>query len=273
MTPLLFGPPERRLFGIYSAPATAPTAAVLLCPPVGQELLRAHRFHRVLSDRLLRLGVAVLRFDYYGTGDSGGDSTEGDLEGWTEDVGTAHAELVRQVGDLPITWYGARMGATLAAAAAARGGIETPDRLVLWDTVLDGADWLRELCREHLSIVEQFFCIPPRDLRRRFAANPEAFADSPLGFEMSARLLDQLHRLSADSVDLPRHGVTTVIAAPVDQRAQAWAGRQAGRGVAIETVLLRHALIWFADAVPGNALVPAEGLQVLLKHLRPQATA
>ena len=46
MTPLTFGPAGRRLFGIFHAPATglAPASAVLLCPPMGQELFRAQRF-------------------------------------------------------------------------------------------------------------------------------------------------------------------------------------------------------------------------------------
>lgn len=269
MTPLIFGPSGRQLFGVLNAPAHA-TSAVLMCPPVGQELLRAYRFHRVLADRLLRAGVATLRFDYHGTGDSAGDDSDGDLEGWAGDVHAAHAELRSQVGPVPITWYGPRLGGTVAALAATQrsDARPTPDRLVVWDPVLDGSAWLRELCREHLSVMEDMYCVPPRDLRSRLAADPEAFAEGPLGFELSVTLREQLHQLGPEPVSLPRGCPSTVICSPAHQATLEWVQRQASGGASVEPVLLDHALIWFADAVPGNALVPAEGLQVLLKHLR-----
>ena len=98
MTPMLFGPASRQLFGLYHAPERESKLAVLICMPLGQEAVRAHRLFRVLSDRLARAGVAVLRFDYHGSGDSPGEDTDGELEGWRRDICTAHEELRRRTG-------------------------------------------------------------------------------------------------------------------------------------------------------------------------------
>ncbi|MBK7659827.1 MAG: hypothetical protein IPJ28_12035 [Betaproteobacteria bacterium] len=71
--PLRLGEPPRQLFAMLQpAGGAAPRQhGVLLCNPFGQEAIRAHRLVRVLGDRLAAAGFAVMRFDYYGTGDSG----------------------------------------------------------------------------------------------------------------------------------------------------------------------------------------------------------
>ena len=98
--PRCFGPSARRLFGIYHPPAegSAGRPAVVLCNPFGQEAIRAQRMMRVLGERLARNGHAVLRFDYFGTGDSLGDDIEGDLEGWALDVMEAHRRVAARLG-------------------------------------------------------------------------------------------------------------------------------------------------------------------------------
>jgi len=269
MTPRLFGPAARRLFGIFHAPANglAPTAAVLLCPPMGQELIRSQRFFRVLSDRLARAGVAVLRFDYHGTGDSPGDEVDGDLAGWQHDVAAAHAELRRLVGNAPVGWCGARLGATLAAQAA-HAVAAGPGHLLMWDPVLDGAAYLQALREAHVVALEKTYYIPPRGLRRRLASEPDAFTDGPLGVEMSPRLRRQLRELAPYGVVLsPSHG-TTVLAMPGDTVAQAWAEAGRAQGLPVDLAVLAHALEWTEDPQPGNAMVPAEALQQILAQLR-----
>ena len=63
----------RQLAALYHPPTSADRGrAVLILNPLGQEAVRAHRLLRVLADRLARLGVHVLRFDFHGCGDSAG---------------------------------------------------------------------------------------------------------------------------------------------------------------------------------------------------------
>jgi pimeloyl-ACP methyl ester carboxylesterase len=148
MNPFFFGTRQRRLFGLYTpGHAGGPAArAAVLCHPWGQEYLRAHRSMRRLGDLLTRADVHVLRFDYFGTGDSAGDLAGADLAGWQGDIDLAIDELRDTTGVAQVGLVGLRLGATLAAAAAARRPDDV-DRLVLWDPVVQGQEYAAELSR------------------------------------------------------------------------------------------------------------------------------
>ena len=144
--PFYFGPPAQRLFGWYHAPAPAAARnrAVVLCAPLGHEALHTHAAYLYLAEQLAAAGIAALRFDYDGTGDSaGGDGDEGRVGSWLESIGFA-IEAVRQYSAAgAVSLFGVRMGATLAAVAAAeRGDIA---ELLLWAPCRSGRLWRREL--------------------------------------------------------------------------------------------------------------------------------
>ena len=143
-TALWFGPAERPLFGWLHAPdADGVRGAVVLCPPLGLEGVCTHRLFRHLAERLAAAGIAALRFDYDGTGDSAGSEDDpARVERWWASVGQA-VDLVRRAGAPKVVVVGMRMGATLAAAAAAaRPG--SVDGIVLWDPCASGRSYLRE---------------------------------------------------------------------------------------------------------------------------------
>ncbi len=145
MNPILFGAGERPLFGVYLPPKAkrARPSGVVLCYPMGQEYMRAHRAFRQLALLLQKAGFHVLRFDYYGTGDSGGDSDAGSLDQWTADVATAMDEL-RATAEVPrVSLVGLRLGALLAARAAEPR--EDVECVVLWDPVVTGGPYVAEL--------------------------------------------------------------------------------------------------------------------------------
>ncbi|MFO1378710.1 MAG: alpha/beta hydrolase [Steroidobacteraceae bacterium] len=150
MNPFYFGTSGRRLFGIHAAarqgaPRSA-VRAVLLCPPWGQEYLRVHRSMRHLADLLAAAGCDVLRFDYFGTGDSAGDVQDGSVAGWESDIDTAIDELKDLSGANKVALVGLRLGALLAARVQSRRGRDL-SALVLWDPVLSGTQFLEELFR------------------------------------------------------------------------------------------------------------------------------
>lgn len=103
---------------------------------------------RVLATQLERAGYAALRFDYSGTGDSLGDAAAATVEAWVGDVATAADRLKSASGATRLAVVGLRFGATLAALASTRGDLR-PRHLVLWDPVVDGAGYLRELADQH----------------------------------------------------------------------------------------------------------------------------
>jgi pimeloyl-ACP methyl ester carboxylesterase len=142
---LFFGSTGRQLFGAYHAPpASVPgRGAALLCPPWGQEYLVSHRIFRRLAVRLSESGYHVLRFDYFGTGDSAGAREDGDLESWQRDAEIALEELRDMSGFATVATFGIRLGAVVAwRLAATRSDVETA---VLWDPIARGAEYVREL--------------------------------------------------------------------------------------------------------------------------------
>jgi uncharacterized protein len=145
VTALFFGSSERRLFGVHHPPAggTRQRHAVLLCYPGVQEYNGAHWLFRRLAGMLERAGYDVLRFDYFGTGDSAGDGIDGRLGIWAENVVQAGAELKELAGVRSLSVVGMRLGAALAQRACS--GELRARTLVLWEPVTSGAEYLREL--------------------------------------------------------------------------------------------------------------------------------
>jgi pimeloyl-ACP methyl ester carboxylesterase len=134
MTPFYFGSAERRLFGVYdpARKSGGATRAVVLCNPSGDEQIHAYRTLRQLANLTSRVGMHVLRFDYYGTGDSSGETGAGDIASWCSDIETAIAELKDMTGATKVTLVGLRLGASMAAWVAAKRPDEV-DSLILWE--------------------------------------------------------------------------------------------------------------------------------------------
>lgn len=267
MTPLMFGPPSRRLFGLFHAAegTRASDTAVLLCPPMGHEALRSHRFYRLLALRLSRRGVPVLRFDPYGTGDSPGDDEDGDLEGWRRDVGEAHRELIARSGAARIVWFGARIGATLALQAATSASPRIA-RLVLWEPVLEGQSYLQDLREKHVAELELSHSIPKAEWRRSLRTDPDAFANEAFGFGMSGVLRRQINDLTPGTLQIGACTELVVIAKPEDATTRQWVTAQTG-GRSARHVPLPHTMIWTSNPHPNNEMVPAEALQRVMAEI------
>ena len=149
-----FGAPARPMFGFYHPPAGARArgTGVLLCNPLGDDLIRAHRPFRHLAERLSAAGFPVLRFDFDGTGDSAGDERDPDrVATWRADVGRAAAELRARSGVERLALVGLRLGGTFAALGAADlGGV---DALVLWGAYDSGGAFVSEATKAHKMLV------------------------------------------------------------------------------------------------------------------------
>jgi alpha-beta hydrolase superfamily lysophospholipase len=143
---LYFGPPDRPLAGFHHAPAAERDrrCAVVLCPPIGYEHILAYRTLCHLAERLAEAGFHVLRFDYDGAGDSAGSDGDPDrVRAWLASIDAASREARALSGASALALVGLRLGATLAAVAAAKG--VAADSLVLWAPVSTGRGYVREL--------------------------------------------------------------------------------------------------------------------------------
>lgn len=141
-----FGP-GGALYGALHLPAShRAEQAVLVCAPVGQEHVRTHFVLNRLAHHLAAAGIAVLRFDLFGCGDSFGDSRSADMVRWTQDIVDAHAELIARTGTRRTVGVGVRLGATLLCETLPRAELE---RVVLWDPVCDGQSYRDEQLALH----------------------------------------------------------------------------------------------------------------------------
>src|SRR5476649_2301525 len=87
--PMYFDSGDSRLFGWLHQSRTQhePAMGVVICNPIGHELICAHRGIREFAQGIADSGVPTLRFDYLGTGDSAEiDESADHLEIWTHDV-------------------------------------------------------------------------------------------------------------------------------------------------------------------------------------------
>ncbi len=140
-----FGP-DNSLYGVLHGPHAAARCAVLVCAPLGQEALRAHFVLQRAARRLGAAGIPVLRFDYYGFQDSLGETKDGSCSRWEADIVAAYEELARRTHATRVVAIGARLGATLLCAAAPRLKLS---KVVMWDPVERGADYVAQLERAH----------------------------------------------------------------------------------------------------------------------------
>ncbi len=140
--PLWLGPPERPIAARLHIPAGGMArGAAVLCPAAGYEYTLAHRALLTLAQGLATAGLAALRLDYDGCGESWGDEEDpGRVTAWQESIPAAVARI-RQLGARQVSLVGLRVGAVLAARAARE--VDAAG-LVLWDPIA-GNRYAREL--------------------------------------------------------------------------------------------------------------------------------
>jgi len=262
--PFLFGPANRRLFGIFHE-AQAPVAgrSVLLCGPFGQEAIRAQRIYRVLADRLAREGIDVLRFDFYGTGDSGGDDEAFDLDGGALDLQLALEELRLRTGRAQATVVGSRLGAATAARAAGRLSAQLA-RLVLWDPIVAGEDYLQLLRVKHVDTVEDDFEIHDGQWRRALEQDPLSFTDEAIGFGISPALRSQVRQLDPRALALPPAVDAHIVASASDAPVAAWLAALHATGSPARLWPIEHDFDWTSPDANNTSLVPSTALKQLL---------
>jgi alpha-beta hydrolase superfamily lysophospholipase len=128
---------ENELFGAYWEPEVAHPSnpQVLIINALGHEYMRSHSLLQRLSYELARAGFHVLRFDYFGTGDSEGIDLNCTLKRCLIDATKAQVELAAKAGMGPNLVIGIRVGANLALRMTSAG---TVAGVVVWDPIVQG---------------------------------------------------------------------------------------------------------------------------------------
>lgn len=223
----------------------AARGGVVLCPPLGLEAYSAYPVYRELAERLARAGVAALRLDYRGTGNSaGGLDRAASAEAWVDDVRRALNGL-RSRGVEEVAVCGLRLGAVLAAEAARRDGAVAA--AVLWDPVETGRAFLRH--QRALKALSLGDTPDPGAGWLELAAMlvPAGLAEEVAGLRLGASLPGATRTLVVERSERPLSDpVRDVLAGPrTEWRAIAGQDR-------------------FMDVEPGVAVPPAEAVETLV---------
>jgi alpha-beta hydrolase superfamily lysophospholipase len=196
--PIYFGTPECRLFG-WLHPAAQADVGVVVCQPFGYEAICAHRGTRAFAEAIAAAGIPAFRFDYLGTGDSAEIDPQADqLQAWTRDVLIAAEELQLQTGVKRICLLGFRLGAMLAALAAAQSKSVTS--VISISPIMSGRRYLREL--RTLRMAASMSSDPNEPPIEKQDSNAGGIEVS--GFKFSAATLETLATVELSTLTLPQ---------------------------------------------------------------------
>ena len=259
MNPFFFGTSEKQLFGVYHPPERHEVSdgAVVLCPSFGHEYIAAHNSIHSLAAQLSRAGFHVLRFDYYGCGDSAGSMDEVTVDQWVEDVGTAIEEVRDTSGARRVCVIGLRLGAALAALAATRAraaGDKYVHGAVLWDPVVRGGAYLDELTNLQQKWVGAMYVAPPRHISG--AEGPEV-----MGFRLPSEFQDQLRAVDLHELDGLPAVHTLIIDQSGDEACVSLKQRLDGHGSGVTQEVNEAGAAWFGEGWQTIALPPTKVLQ------------
>lgn len=258
--PFYFDSHGRALFGCYHAPAggVGRDCAVLLCYPLGHEYLQFHRCYRQLARHMAASGFAVLRFDYFGCGESAGDDGQGGIDCWLQDIAAAVAELREKSGRGSFCLVGARLGATLAVLAASPhdGG----DAMVLWDPVISGKAYVEEMLAAHREM-----------LRRSHVMVKERPSDEKmielLGFSYHRSFLRELEALDLLTSQKCAAQRVLVMQSQEQPELNDLLNHMGGTGCVVEHHCLDAHPIWLWAENFGKTLVPYHALRTIVAWL------
>ena len=261
--PGFFGSTERRLYGCSHPPSdgTERETAAVLCNPLGLEYAYSHRAYLHLASRLAGQGFHVGRFEYFGTGDSGGDDDDGSLSGWIGDISTAIEETRRSVRRRHVALIGLRLGAALALQAAVKRG--DVSQLVLWDPIVNGREYFEQMKVLHQErLWGHFFERPDVELQDQ---RPTEL----LGIKMNDLLIDQLLELDLLTVETKPARSVLVFDSRGDPSVEQLCDRLRSLGVDVVYEHVPGFSVWTED--PDKGLVPHQALQSIVTWMVSQS--
>ena len=252
-----FGSAHQSLWGAYHAPnMNKNLPGVLLCNSIGQEGLRAHRALIQLTSQLNSLGFPVLRFDYYGCGNSMGEMETGSLTLWEHDIAEAAEQLQRKSHCSHLALIGLRLGANLALRSAT--ALARVTHLVLWEPVTDGRSYLDELQAQHRQHVQ-------KHLQQTPSPWPEGRGGEALGFEYSNQLVSEILQLTPQNWAAQSPPILTQYIT----EAQALARHLPPHWTS--TPIAEPNSLWASTNILSKGLVPMQTIQATIKWLTAHA--
>ncbi len=146
----------QKIFGIFHRPLSPdPCPAILLCHGLAGNKSGKSRLYVALSQKLAEQGIASLRIDFRGSGDSEGEFSEMTLESEVSDALLA-LEFLKTIPDIytqRIGLFGRSVGGMVALKAArCYGEIKS---LAIWASPFDTHQWQQQWQLAHAPQISQ----------------------------------------------------------------------------------------------------------------------
>lgn len=133
----------QKIFGILHKPLiSSPYPAVLMCHGLAGHKTGKYRMYVILAQKLAEKGIASLRIDFRGSGDSEGDFSEMTLDSEVSDalIGLDYLSQLPFIDRERLGIFGRSVGGTVALMAAKRFGLIKS--LATWAPLFDGQQWV-----------------------------------------------------------------------------------------------------------------------------------
>lgn len=245
ITPAFLESPQGRIFVIHRIPHNSRhRGGVVLVPPFAEEMNRSRRMLTLVAEALAEAGYHTVLPDLYGTGESDGEFAGANWHGWVEQLACCVDSLQRDHGVERYSLVAVRAGALLVADYLRRP-VERPERLVLWQPVIEGDACLSQFLRLRLAadmLSGERDKETPSSLRQRLAADDVV---EVAGYALSRSISDGLASASLrqiESESLPPLCWIDLVSseeqpAPLVNRNLVTALRDAGRDVCYTTCI------------------------------------
>jgi uncharacterized protein len=188
--PYYFGEEPKKLFGIYYCPIKETTnqIGVIFLNPIGREYVKIQRGLSYLAKSLSSNGFHVLRFDYYGTGDSAGHTYESNLNCWLDNINDAIKEMKAGIGLDTLILIGWNLGASLAVIGS---NIFEVDGLILINPVISGEKYIKSILKTHNDWINGSFT-------KKKKGNKDEF--EYLGFIYSNDFINEISKIDLEKI-------------------------------------------------------------------------
>ena len=210
-TPFFFPNGSYNLFGILHEPETDSNGqGFVFCHPFAEEKLWTHRVYVNFARDLAKIGYTILRFDYMGHGDSEGRFEDSSVNTRLSDIQCAINTIKEKTIDsLKVNLFGLRLGATFAALTAESE--PTIKSLVLWEPIINGNAYMRQMLRINLSTQSSIY----KEIRYNSQALIQMMKDGQTvnvdGYEVSWPLFNQIQQIDLLNQTKKYQGKTLIV--------------------------------------------------------------
>jgi uncharacterized protein len=182
----------KQLYTIYHSPKTFSNddVGIVLCYPFGQEYIRCHKLYVNLAKKLTLKGYHVLRFDYYGTGDSSGEFESFSIKECLLDIDKVIEEMKETCGISKIILIGLRFGATLSLMYSQKSKV---DGIILWNPIFNGSIYLKMIEKEYKKWLQGSFARELKHTKQSIVS---------FGYVFTPKLTEEIKSISLNVNDL-----------------------------------------------------------------------